>query len=46
MNTVCRDIFKAIHEGKWISIEYKNKKWRTDPVLDRNQRHQPQGPVP
>ncbi|MDE8735035.1 AAA domain-containing protein [Eubacteriales bacterium DFI.9.88] len=25
MNTVCRDIFKAIHEGKWISIEYKNK---------------------
>ena len=22
---VCRDIFKAIHEGKWLSIEYKNK---------------------
>ena len=26
MNTICRDIFKAIHEGKWISIEYKNGK--------------------
>lgn len=25
MNTVCRDIFKAIHEDKWISIEYRNK---------------------
>lgn len=26
MNQICRDIFKAIHEGKWLSIEYKNKK--------------------
>ncbi len=25
MNSVCRDIFRAIHEGKWLSIEYKNK---------------------
>lgn len=25
MNTVCRDIFRAIHENKWLSIEYKNK---------------------
>lgn len=25
MNCVYRDIFKAIHEGKWLSIEYKNK---------------------
>ena len=24
MNTVCQDIFRAIHEGKWLSIEYKN----------------------
>lgn len=24
MNNICRDIFKAIHEGKWLSIEYKN----------------------
>lgn len=24
MNTICRDIFRAIHEEKWISIEYKN----------------------
>lgn len=24
MNTVCRDIFRAIHEGKWLSIEYRN----------------------
>lgn len=26
MNTVCRDIFKAIYENKWLSIEYKNGK--------------------
>lgn len=25
MNHIYRDIFKAIHEGKWLSIEYKNK---------------------
>lgn len=25
MNAVMRDIFRAIHEGKWISIEYHNK---------------------
>lgn len=25
MNSICRDIFRAIHEGKWLSIEYKNK---------------------
>lgn len=25
MNSVYRDIFRAIHEGKWISIEYRNK---------------------
>ncbi len=25
MNTILRDIFRAIHEGKWISIEYHNK---------------------
>lgn len=25
MNTIFRDIFRAIHEGKWISIEYHNK---------------------
>lgn len=25
MNTVHRDIFQAIHEGKWLSIEYHNK---------------------
>ena len=25
MNSIHRDIFRAIHEGKWISIEYKNK---------------------
>lgn len=25
MNTVERDIFQAIHEGKWLKIEYKNK---------------------
>lgn len=26
MSTIYRDIFRAIHEGKWISIEYKNGK--------------------
>ncbi|MCI8668660.1 MAG: DUF2726 domain-containing protein [Lachnospiraceae bacterium] len=26
MNTIYRDIFRAIHEGKWLSIEYQNKK--------------------
>lgn len=25
MTTVCRDIFRAIHEGKWLSIEYRNR---------------------
>ena len=25
MNSIGRDIFKAIHEGKWLSIEYRNK---------------------
>lgn len=25
MNSIYRDIFRAIHEGKWLSIEYKNK---------------------
>ena len=25
MNNVCKEIFKAIHEGKWLSIEYKNQ---------------------
>ena len=25
MNQICRDIFKAIHEGKWLKIEYRNK---------------------
>ena len=26
MNSICRDIFKAIHEGKWLEIEYQNKR--------------------
>lgn len=25
MNNVAKDIFKSIHEGKWMAIEYKNK---------------------
>lgn len=25
MNAVCRDIFRAVHEGKWLSIEYRNQ---------------------
>lgn len=26
MNRIFQSIFKAIHEGKWLSIEYRNKK--------------------
>lgn len=29
MNSVQKDIFKAIHEGKWLSIEYKNRNGET-----------------
>lgn len=25
INKISRDIFKAIHEGKWIAVEYRNK---------------------
>lgn len=25
MNKVCHDIFRAIHEGKWLRVEYENK---------------------
>ena len=25
MNSIYRDIFRAIHEGKWLKIEYRNK---------------------
>lgn len=25
VNSICKDIFRAIHEGKWLSIEYRNK---------------------
>ena len=28
MTSICREIFKAIHEGKWLSIEYKNRDGR------------------
>ena len=26
MTSVCRDLLRAIYEGKWISIEYRNRK--------------------
>ncbi len=29
MNTICHDIFRAIHEGKWLKIEYKNREEQT-----------------
>lgn len=29
MNAIYRDIFRAIHEGKWLSIEYRNKEGQT-----------------
>lgn len=25
MDTICRDIFRAIHQNKWMCIEYKNR---------------------
>lgn len=25
MTSICREVFKAIHEGKWLSIEYSNR---------------------
>ena len=25
MNQVTQNIFRVVHEGKWLSIEYKNK---------------------
>lgn len=25
MNKICKDIFQSVHEGCWLSIEYKNK---------------------
>lgn len=25
MNSVCKEIFRAVHEGKWLKIEYQNK---------------------
>ncbi len=28
MTSICKEIFKAIHEGKWLSIEYKNQEGR------------------
>lgn len=29
MNTISHHLFRAIHEGKWLSIEYKNKNQET-----------------
>lgn len=29
MNKVARDLFKAIHEGEWVGIEYKNQAGKT-----------------
>lgn len=29
MNNICKNIFKAIHEGKWLSIEYINLENKT-----------------
>lgn len=29
MNPILRDIFRAIHEGKWLNIEYRNKEDKT-----------------
>ena len=29
MNSIHRDIFKAIHEGKWMKIEYLKKEGKS-----------------
>ena len=29
MNPILRDIFKAIHEGRWLSVEYRNRQGET-----------------
>ena len=29
MNEICRNIFRAVHEGKWLKIEYLNKNGET-----------------
>lgn len=29
MDNICRELFRAIHEGKWLKIEYKNKSEET-----------------
>lgn len=29
MNSIYRDIFRAVHEGKWLSIEYRNRNGQT-----------------
>lgn len=29
MKTIYRDIFRAIHEGKWLAIEYRNQSNQT-----------------
>lgn len=26
LTSICKDIFRAVHEGKWLSIEYNNQK--------------------
>ncbi len=38
INTVCRDIFQAIYQNKWLSIEYKNRQDElTDTVFQGGQ---------
>ena len=29
MDSVSRNLFRALHEGKWLSIEYKNLSGQT-----------------
>ena len=29
MNHIAQSIFRAIHEGKWVSIEYRNQNEET-----------------
>lgn len=38
MNQICRDIFRAIHEGKWLKIISKQGR-SGDEILDRDKRH-------
>ena len=32
MNPIYRDVFQAIHEGKWMTIEYRNREGQSPAI--------------